>query len=124
MEYKWTVNYMSRLQRDEKTSSKDADVGDADKDGGGQVKESEATQSAEERQFRYYRTRLGKVVASMEPYEVPSTFTRPREESDGVDGSGEMGPVEDTFVEELPWDYYLKIKMPTRRSNFNMAQAL
>lgn len=107
LKYEWTVDYMSRLQIEERTNSKDPDRGDAGGGGGGQVKEGDATQPAEERRFRYYRTRLGKVIASMEPCEVPSTFTRPREESDGVDGSGKMGPVEDTFVEELPWDCYL-----------------
>ncbi len=48
------------------------------------------------------------VIASIEPHEIPTTFSRPRQESDGLDENGEMGAVEDTMLEELPWDYYLK----------------
>ncbi|KAJ4145983.1 hypothetical protein LMH87_004814 [Akanthomyces muscarius] len=108
MEYRWTVDCMTRLQREAGSGSKDPDTGVANSDDSDHVEKGEATQHAEKRRFRYYSTRLGKVIASMEPYEVPSTFTRPREESDGVGEDGQIGPVEDTFVEELPWDYYLK----------------
>lgn len=74
------------------------------------AKHSESKQDSTERRFRYYRTQAGVIIASMEAHEVLSTFTRPRQESDGVDENGEMGDVEDVFVEELPWDYFQKQK--------------
>ncbi|CEJ84924.1 hypothetical protein VHEMI03618 [[Torrubiella] hemipterigena] len=73
-------------------------------------KHSETKKDSDERRFKYYRTKAGVIIASMEAHKVPSTFTRLRQESDGVDDNGEMGDAEDVFVEELPWDYFLKQK--------------
>ncbi|KAF1730141.1 hypothetical protein CRV24_009597 [Beauveria bassiana] len=71
------------------------------------TRDTEGQQNTEERRLRYYRTRLGMVIASMNSQEIPTNFTRSRQGSEGVDEFGEKGPVQDTIVEELPWDYYL-----------------
>lgn len=64
--------------------------------------------SSKNRRFRYYRTQLGMVIASLDGYDIPCTFKRPRQKSDGLDENGEMGQLQDVIVEELPWDYYIK----------------
>ncbi|KAJ3484048.1 hypothetical protein NLG97_g7155 [Lecanicillium saksenae] len=112
LDYKWTVDRMMGLEtlthagQEKKASGAGGDVEDDNKSQGS--KEKEDSEEREERRFRYYRSKAGIVIASIDPYEIPSTFTRQRQESDGVDGNGEMGQVEDTLVEELPWDFYLK----------------
>lgn len=78
-----------------------------DKDQSRHTRDTEGQQDTEERRFRYYRTRLGMVIASMDSQEIPTNFTRSRQGSERVDELGGKGPVQDTIVEELPWDYYL-----------------
>ncbi|KAJ6779446.1 hypothetical protein PWT90_05425 [Aphanocladium album] len=107
IEYKWTIDRMTNLQQtahagQKKTFSttghdnyKDHNTDDPDEANSG------------ERRFRYYRTKSGLVIASIDVYDIPSTITRQRQESDGVDKNGEMGKMEDIVVEELPWDFYL-----------------
>ncbi|KFY87321.1 hypothetical protein V500_07035 [Pseudogymnoascus sp. VKM F-4518 (FW-2643)] len=92
----------------ENLDTKEAGPDEPCEDKGQQALGGEGGQGSEERRFRYYRTRSGMVIASIEPHEIPTTFSRPRQESDGLDENGEMGAVEDTMLEELPWDYYLK----------------
>ncbi|KAM3549228.1 hypothetical protein ARSEF4850_008969 [Beauveria asiatica] len=78
-----------------------------DKDQSQHTRDTEVQQDSGERRFRYYRTRLGMVIASIDGQEIPANFTRSRQVSEGVDEFGEKSPVQDTIVEELPWDYYL-----------------
>lgn len=113
-EYKWTVDCMSRLLAastgSENRGSRDVDRADNEpgRNYDGQVQDKDVKQDSEERRFKYYRAKSGTIIASIEGHDVPSTFTRPRQKSDGVDENGEMRDIEDTFVEELPWDYFLK----------------
>lgn len=74
-----------------------------------QARDANAAEGSDDKRFKYYRTQSGMVIASMETIELPSTFSRERQASER-DGDGELGPIEDTMVEELPWDYYLKKK--------------
>lgn len=53
------------------------------------------------------------VIVSIEPHEVPTTFSRPRQVSDELNKNGEMGAVEDTMLEEPTWDCHQK-KTPRR----------
>ncbi|KAM3508216.1 hypothetical protein MY11210_006816 [Beauveria gryllotalpidicola] len=89
--------------------TKEAGRGDdgLDKDQRRHTRDTEVQQDSGERRFRYYRTRLGMVIASIDPHEIPTNFTRSRQGSEGVDEFGEKAPVQDTIVEELPWNYYL-----------------
>ncbi|KAM3458340.1 hypothetical protein MY3296_000546 [Beauveria thailandica] len=89
--------------------TEEADRGDDefDKDQSQHTRDTEVQQDSGERRFRYYRTRLGMVIASIDGQEIPTNFTRSRQGSEGVDEFGEKSPVQDTIVEELPWDYYL-----------------
>lgn len=68
--------------------------------------------------FKYYRTRAGMILGSIDMVEYPSNYTRLNHEAEALDDSfavwtevddenGEMRFVEDTVVEELPWDFFL-----------------
>ncbi|OAR02997.1 hypothetical protein LLEC1_03839 [Akanthomyces lecanii] len=78
-----------------------------------------AKRDAQQPMFRYYRTRAGMVLASIDKVDFPSNFTRMQHEADVVDGGfelwtevdeefGELRYVEDTVMEELSWDHFLK----------------
>lgn len=107
-DYRWTVDVMTKLENSSSASETPVTSTLQPQDSREGISTEEQAQASEGRRFRYYRTSSGMVIASMEPHEVPSTVMRPRQESDGVDENGDRGAIEDTFVEELPWDYYLK----------------
>lgn len=87
------------------------------KNDGWEVQDGKLSKRDEQPLFKYYRTRAGLTLASLESVEVPSNFTREVHEEEDVDKTfhmwteanedGEQRMVQDTVEEELPWDHFL-----------------
>ena len=62
-----------------------------------------------ERKFRFFKTRRGMILASLEPYDMPSDFTREANTKEEIAEAKRKNPaqkkgpweVEDTIVEEV-----------------------